>query len=227
MSTLEAGLSKIYGEFPEIISLKQLGAEIRTLIATEENISVALAVRLAKAKEMVDAAEDTNLTWAKWCAENVIKRNGEPYAMGTIERLVIAGRSPDTAERLKRMRETVTRYQSRHVIRGISYGQSRRAANVAPPQASIDEVFRLRKSDKKLTLDQIGNVVGMARGSVFAILKGKTKSREFYEARAKTEEMNGQVQTLVAMYERLTPEFQRQFLHAINARLITRNSAHG
>ena len=71
-----------------------------------------------------------------------------------------------------------------------------------------------------MSLREIGAHLGKAIPTVHSILTGSTKSREDYEKRAQYEDIATQVGDLMTCWERASPEAQRQFLHAINARLI-------
>ncbi len=210
-------LNKIYEPMREGMSLAQLAGEINKIIAAEEDMQLGLALRLVQAKRLVEAREGTNLSWGEWCASNVRKRNGEPYAKSSIEWLLSIGRNANPAQKLKEARERDAMHNERGVRRG-QVGHSSIAAAKAHAQSEVDEVLAARNAG--LTQVEIAQKIGRSQATVSRILRGLTKTSEFYTSRAREETIAAQIAQLDASWEAAQPEARRQWMHGHNLRVF-------
>lgn len=217
-AALSMDLNKIYEPMRQGMSLKQLAVEINALIAAEEDTRLALALRVTEAKRLVDARQGTNLSWDEWCESNVRKRDGTPYSTGYIYELLDIGRAADPAEKLAEFRNRVRLKTKKARVPIGGGGTSAYCARRAPTQKEIDLIMRLKKEG--LSENQIAKKTGRGRSGIGQIIRGETKSKEYYAARVQAEDIQGQINQLILCWERATPEARRRFLHEINARMI-------
>jgi len=119
------------------LSLDQLGRDISGRLQRADDHMLAACIHLAEARQRVLVEKEAGeTTWAKWCRENIKKKDGTPYSQSYLRKQLVIGKASDHQAALDELRvetrDSVARAREKEKRETLL----RRSAPVAPTPAA-------------------------------------------------------------------------------------------